>query len=110
MKGVQSKVQDGHLYIQIPILLKTRTEPVLNLFRLQTFWVPVQNQSHLYTKVSTAADFYATAGIKHVDLMHEVLLACQKHRTFSILSKPSASVRFNNSIVFRKFVSEFETL
>ncbi len=77
MQGVQSKVHDGHLYIQIPVLLKTRTEPVLNLFRLQTFWVPVQNQSHLYTKVSTAEDFYATAGIKHVDLMNKALLACQ---------------------------------
>ena len=77
-KGVQSKVQDGCLYIQIPVLLKTRTEPVLDLFRLQTFWVPVQNQTHLYTKVSTAADFYATAGITHVDLMHDHLLLCQK--------------------------------
>ncbi len=77
-KGVQSKVQDGCLYIQIPVLLKTRNEPVLNLFRLQTFWVPVQNQTHLYTKVSTAADFYATAGITHVDLMHDNLLPCQK--------------------------------
>ncbi len=77
MQGVQSKVQDGRLYIQIPVLLKTRTEPMLNLFRLQTFWVPVQNQSHLYTKVSTAEDFYATAGIKHVDLMNKALLACQ---------------------------------
>ncbi len=36
-EGVQSKVQDGHFYIQIPVLLKTREEPVLNLFRLQTF-------------------------------------------------------------------------
>ncbi len=50
-KGVQSIVQDGRLYIQIPVLLKTRDEPVLNLFWLQTFWVPVQNQTHLYTKV-----------------------------------------------------------
>ncbi len=64
-KGVESKVQDGHLYIQIPVLLKTRTEPVLDLFRLQTFWVLVQKQTHLYTRVSTAADFYATAGIMH---------------------------------------------
>ncbi len=88
MQGVQSKVQDGCLYIQIPVLLKTRTEPVLNLFRLQTFWVPVQNQSHLYTKVSMAADFYATAGIKHVDLMHESLLACQTIRQFRFCLNP----------------------
>ncbi len=71
-------MQDGCLYIQIPVLLKTRTEPVLDLLRLQTFWVLVQNQTHLYTKVSTAADFYATAGITHVDLTHDNLLPCQK--------------------------------
>ncbi len=78
MQGVQSKVQDGHLYIQILVLMKKRSEPVLDLFRLQTFWIPVQNQTHLYTRVSTATDFYATAGIMHVDLMHENLLACQR--------------------------------
>ncbi len=77
MQGVQSRFQDGCLYIQIPVLMKTRSEPVLDLFRLQTFWVLVQNQTHLYTRVSTAADFYATAGIMHVDVMHENLLACQ---------------------------------
>ncbi len=88
MKGVQSKVQDGRLYIQISVLLKTRTEPMLNLFGLQTFWVPVQNQSHLYTRVSTAADFYATVGIKHVDLMHEALLACQNIGHFRFCPNP----------------------
>ncbi len=37
MQGVQSKVQDGCLYIQIPVLMKTRSEAMLDLFRLQTF-------------------------------------------------------------------------
>ncbi len=88
LKGVQSKVQDGCIYIQIPVLLKTRNEPVLDLFRLQTFWVPVQNQTHLYTKVSTAADFYASAGIMHVDLMHDNLLPCQKIRHYHFCPNP----------------------
>ncbi len=88
MEGVQSKDQDGCLYIQIPVLMKMRSEPVLDLFRLQTFWVPVQNQSHLYTRVSTAADFYATAGITHVDLMHENFLACQRIGHFRFCPNP----------------------
>ena len=88
MQGVQSKVQDGCLYIQILVLMKMRSEPVLDLFRLQTFWVPVQNQSHLYTRVSTAADFYAMAGITHVDLMHENLLACQRIGHFRFSPNP----------------------
>ncbi len=87
-EGVQSKVQDGRLYIQIPMLLKTREEPMLNLFRLQTFWVPVQNQTHLYTKVSTAADFYATAGITHVDLTKDNLQPCQKIGHFQFCPNP----------------------
>lgn len=82
-------IKDGHLAIELEVVLKQRNQEFLNLYHIHTTYVPFNmtdssSQAKAHTKVMVDKDYFAVLGRNFVQISSTQLKDCKKYGILSV--------------------------